>query len=196
MTKIIALDVGQAGFHYIETALSAHDGLAEKACALPIRRGRVVALVPEGTSLERATEFRYGDLTRDGASLDAALTGQILSLGRPSQDSALIVQDPVSHSTYPYIVDQCAEDGKFFYRSTVYWVLNGPDFDQESITDTISLSRGFTTLTFYVRCRVDLQRFMNREVSAEVIADFASHIEAILISAYDDESSVIWRPIR
>jgi hypothetical protein len=31
---------------------------------------------------------------------------------------------------------------------------------------------------------------MNREVSAEVIADFASHIEGILISAYDDESSL------
>jgi hypothetical protein len=58
MKTIIDLDVGQAGLSYIETALSDHDGLAGKACALPIRRGRVVALVPEGTSLERATEFR------------------------------------------------------------------------------------------------------------------------------------------
>ena len=80
------------------------------------------------------------------------------------------------------------------YDSVVYWFINGEEFDEQSVMGTIQLAYGFHTLVFVLSCPVDEKRFLNREVSATVISDFVDHIEEIAISAYDQESFVIWRP--
>jgi hypothetical protein len=191
MEKIIELNVGEAGLRFVEETLTGWGGLATRAAQLPIRQGQVVALVPEGTSLKRATSFHEGGLVRI-SSTDGVLVRDILS--RRHQGSSMVVQDTLNPPTSKYVVDYRDEDLKFFYDSVVYWFINGEEFDEQSLMGTIQLAYGFHTLVFVLSCPVDEKRFLNREVSATVISDFVDHIEEIAISAYDQESFVIWRP--
>jgi hypothetical protein len=193
MEKIIELRAGEAGLRFVEETLAGWGGLATRAAHLPIRQGQVVALVPEGTSLDRATRFHEGYLVRTSAT-DGALVRHILS--RRHQGSSLVVQDTVTPPASKYVVDYRAEDLKFFYESAVYWFINGEEFDEQSVMGTIQLGNGFHILIFLLGHPVDEKRFLNREVSAAVISDFVNHIEEIAISAYDQESFVIWRPGR
>ena len=190
MTRIIEMDLGEAGLRFVEKSLTKWGGLAGAAVHLPIRQGRAVALVPEGTSLSQATEFRSGYLGNTSA-VDDALVRHILSRCYPG--SSLVVQD-CAQSTDSDIIERYADDLKFFYESFVYWFVNINRFDKELIMEPIYSARIYEPLAFYLSCPVDQERFFNREVSAAVISDFARHIKEIIISAYDKESFVIWQP--
>ena len=191
MNRITEMDLGEAGLRFVEKSLTKWGGLAEAAVHLPIRQGRAVALVPEGTSLTRATEFRSGYLG-DTSAVDDVLVRHILS--RRHRESSLVVQDTTSSPTDIYVTDYRAENLKFFHAENVYWFANDNEFSNQSVMDTIQLANGFHTFVFTLSCRVDQERFLNREVSAAVISDFAGHIEEIIIGAYDWESFVIWQP--
>ena len=193
MEKIIEMNVGEAGLCLMEETLAGWGGLAARAAQLPIRQGQVTALVPEGTSLERAIDFDCGYLVRT-SSTDRVLVRDILS--RRHQGSSLVVQDTINLPTDEYVVDHCVDGLKFFYDSAVYWFINDEEFDEESVMNTMDLPHGFHILIFLLGCPVDETRFLNQEVSVAVISDIVNHIEEIAISAYDQESFVIWRPGR
>jgi hypothetical protein len=190
MTNLSEHDLGSDGVAYLRKYLN-WGGLAEKALTLLLSHGRTFALLPQGTSLERARKFDVGGLSITSAS-KSYLARRFLGCPPANCEGTLIVQDTVAQAN-DLNISKSNED-KFFYENRIYYFLNAADFSEQSIADVIRGSRGFWVVGFLVACRVNREGILDQEVGEPTFADLANNIREVFVSAYDGESFVMWVP--
>lgn len=181
-SEIIRLDP-QAS-EYIVNSLLYGAGLSERAMNIVVD-GRIFAMVPEGTSRERANQLRVGGLASqsNGAYWLSEYICSKLALRRDwrfvAQDIWLKPGDKIN-----------SEDENFNILSgqnSIYYVMNDNSPCHAAVHDMIRETNSAVFVGFLIRISENVADFDNA-----LGLERSSYIEEIVLSAYDQESFIIW----
>jgi len=191
MNSLVELDIGETGLAFVKDHLGhCGGGLAQAALQMPFGAGRVVAIVPFGTNIDRATKFKAGGLRVGFEALSQWLESYVRSLRSKSPQWSLIVQDTAAQSTDGWL--KKSDEQVFFYQSNVYMFMNLAGAAGQEIAQLLVGAAGWISPGFFLRCALDENRLLRQELQADQVARFVPQIESIAFLAYDQESLVFW----
>jgi hypothetical protein len=184
---------------YVSWCLAKQPGLAGRVQALGLlAAGEAVAVVPDGTTIERAHAFETGGLaleeltTADLPEPDRMyfLAHMLQAYVAATPSATVLIQDVSGSSANPRY--QEATEAKFEHEDCPYFII-----DHQNITaDELRWAfRG--TVSWYVAalvCDVAVPQevLASHQASDGVIDDLAQHVVQVICNAYDQDSFVIW----
>jgi hypothetical protein len=186
--SVVVIDLGEEGRNYVVENLNGWDSVTKNLSA-QFANGRAFALLPEDTSLARATDFRTGGLLL-GLKPSRWIAQRCFASRRANKNCALLVEDTIARRGDPNIAVETAN--KFFLNTRVFYFLNAEDFADKSIIDILHVSRGFDVIGFLSKMTLDRAPLLNQEISPGLLTTVVQNIQEIYISAYDGESFVLW----
>jgi len=186
MKTIAEIELGKDGLVYVEKILKGWSMFAENIPSEYLRNGRVFAIVPQGTSLDRAKKLECGGIGMENSVVNW-LSEHLLS--NKCNDAALVIENTAARSEDKSV--KCSSHLKFFYHKWIYNFCNTSNFSDASIKETFFAQRGFMDISFYISTSVDESRVLNKEVDEFTVKSFIEHIEEIFLGAYDGESLVV-----
>jgi hypothetical protein len=181
MSKYIALDLKQPGLDYMRSEFY---GWRNK---IPPQVGpcfenftHCLAFVPEGTSLERAMNFKTGEYWNG----DDAFIDYLQKVLQGQDKNCLIVIDCLDSPDDNYIDKH---QGFFFSGETVYEYLNQNQFTYETIDDKLHLGNYFSK-GFVSKVTVDEAEVEKKFVDQSYMDNLIKNISMAFMNVYDAES--------
>ena len=193
MSGFVELDVTRVGIKYLRDWLGDSPGLCSAIIPEVERQGEICALVPRGTSYDRATQFELGGLIKD-AELDARwLFPYVLQKLRGRPKSALIVQDIWAEAR-----DAKTEGPSFFVTEdgkSLYYYADGDNLVAATINNMLRVTISFVDVLFlFESCEIDFASQDRVIESCRVNAE-AVRVSELIVRAYDQESFIVWRRV-
>lgn len=200
MTRLTMLPLGRKGLDYIDYCLDKEPGLCTKVRMHDLSRGNVYGLVPEGTTVERATKFDTGGLVadwRDGSLLVdhdpfTWLTDYLKQHFTKSPGASFVLQAIWAKASDPAYVN--AHLPKFTNDGCIYYLVEKGNLDDSTLDNAETLLVSRLLEGFLCDLAVPRDVIATHIASDSLIDGLASNLRDIVTRAYDDESFVIWRP--
>jgi hypothetical protein len=189
MKGFVELDVTPDARNYIGEYLTGIEGLAERLAPLIAATGSIHAIVPDGTSLERAIQFEAGGFDTGGA-ISHWLSPLVMARIGKSPDGLFIIQDiwadarMIKPDSSPY----ATSDG----GSTVYYFVKSTDVSLDALYSADRDAMSFVRAMFIVPSGA-LPLSSGYSLSGDELDLLATRVTEFVIDAYDEESFLIWR---
>ena len=180
------IPLGVDGLQYVANRLTRGWGLAGQAAHLQILDGHAFALLPAGTTLEKAKEFDYG--SRYNVDEYGWLATRLQTLHQRFGGSSYIVEQHVKRAGDK----DRYQGGKVVCGKYVYYFINDSDFNEDEVWEVSETTPPWFLRAFYIRKRLDKDQLRNQNVSDDFFASLLPYIEEIYVGAYDGESLVVW----
>jgi hypothetical protein len=142
--NLIEIDLGKEGVEYLSHWLGGERGLCTKLARQLARGGDVFAPLPAGTSLDRASEFRWGGLLAWRETC-AWFDREIEQLRGRADKGSLVFQDVWFT---PQDAVRGGFDGALFDQSSVYYVLGPHEINAAAISGTVRRLHSFLLQTY------------------------------------------------
>jgi len=189
MNNFVELNLGKAGLEFVQNSLNDWKGLAKDAASLPIQTGTAMALVPKGTSMERALQFSKCNIKVSHYEPNW-FEDRFHRLMKEHQKCSFIVQDMASISTDDWV--KKSDSPMFFHNKSIYYYLNRKDFRADKIVDLLYAYPGsHHVFGFFLKCGIT-DAIQKQDVPSETYKGILDNIVEIYVSAYDREGHVIW----
>lgn len=186
MSHFAQVDVTPEGRLYFDHWLADIGGLARELRQITATQGRVVAVVPVGTPLQRTMQFNAGGLTGVDDS-SAWLYAHVLGRLKERPNGVLLNQDlwasaeDIRDPSTRYVV----KDG------VVYYYVCSCVMDAENLRDCLLAPLSFVTAMYVIQdgCAGVSDGSV---LSGAALAVLASQVSEIIMPAYDQESFLVW----
>jgi hypothetical protein len=189
MKGFVELDVTPDARNYIGRYLAKNEGLAERLEPLIAATGSVHAVVPDGTSLERALQFNAGGLTTADTSYDWLFPLVIARIGR-FPDGLFIIQD--IWETAEMIKPNSSPFATSDRGSAVYYFVKSTDVSMDALDNAERDAMSFVTAMFIVPSGA-IPLSTGYSISSAELDLLATRVTEFVMQAYDQESFLIWR---
>jgi hypothetical protein len=186
-TKLTEMSLGREGLAYVDYCLRGETGLCAKIVETSFHGGTTFALVPEGTSLERAWQFKTGGLM-SRRQADAWLADYVQSARVGGNAGCLVFQDVWAK---PSDVRGAHPNG-FLQGASVYYWLAKNAVNAASVSKMFREIRSFQNVAMYCEYVPDESASNSRFVDEAVIAELARTTVRVFAGAYDHEGFVVW----
>jgi hypothetical protein len=189
MKGFVELDVTPDARNYIGGYLAKVKGLAERLAPLIAATGSVHAIVPDGTSLERALQFETGGLTTGGVS-SHWLFPLVMARIRRFPDGLFLIQDiwfdleTIGPNPPPYVTS----DG----GTVIYYFVQSTGISMDALEAAQREASSFVTAMFIAPSGT-LPLSSGYAMSGDEVDRLATRVTEFVIEAYDQESFLIWR---
>ena len=189
MHGFIELDVSPDAKSYIGRYLAKNEGLAERVAPLIAAAGSIHAIVPDGTSLERAIQFEAGGYNTGGA-ISHWLSPLVMARIGKSPDGLFIIQDIWADATMiePDSSPFATSDG----GATVYYFVKSTDVSLDALYNADRDAMSFVKAMFIVPSGAP-PLSSGYSLSGDELDLLATRVTEFVIDAYDEESFLIWR---
>jgi hypothetical protein len=186
-TPLIEMSLGREGLAYVDYCLRGETGLCGKVAETSLHGGTTFALVPEGTSLERAWQFKTGGLL-SRRQADAWLADYVRSSRVGANAGCLVFQDVWEK---PKDV-RGAHPNAFLQGDSVYYWLAKNAINVSSVSKMFREIISFQNVAMYCEYVPDESASNSRFVDETVIAELARTTVRVFAGAYDQEGFVVW----
>lgn len=180
------------GRDWIERSLArGHELSAAVLATAPLHSGSFLALVPSGFDPSRLTDFdRGGVMASDVAN---ATLARILDEMARQHISCVVVEDDVGRRTDPAIARRKVPSA-FIGDRVISWAdLDQPDSGTAAAETIAAVSSGYPRNAFVIaKPAVDLALTTGESLPADFAAKAAASLVAVVVSAFDDESFLVW----
>lgn len=189
MKGFVELDVTPDARNYIGGYLEKLKGLAERLAPLIATTGSIHAIVPDGTSLERAIQFEAGGFNIGGASSHWLFPLVMARIGK-SGDGLFIIQDIWADAGFirPEWSPFATSDG----GSVIYYFIQSTDVSQDALDNALRAPMSFLTAMFIAPSGT-LPLSSGDSLSGDELDLLATCVTEFVMEAYDQESFVVWR---
>ncbi len=185
------INLGEEGLEFVASSLRGELGLCSKLSLQIERGGDVFSPLPEGTSRERALQFRTGGLM-SWRETCAWFERELEQLSGRIENGSLVFQDVWFRPDDPV---RGGYDGVFFDRSCVYFVLGPHEINAAAVSRTMLRLHSFKRVAVFSNFSFSAADIPPTHVVAETLVDeIARGANQVFISAYDQEGLVVWRP--
>jgi hypothetical protein len=195
MSPLHAMPLGEAGMVYIKDLLN-EPGLCEKVGRSDLSSGRVYGVVPQGTSLERATKFTTGGLIRlHGKRLAEPhptewLADQLKAATWGLPSATLIIQDAWMDHTIPFF--HKSERPRFSSGNCIYYAVSKEQLTAPEIEVSFQQVRG-RAVAFLCDYALPAVVLAKHEAPEPVMDALARGIMQVIGEPYDQESFAFWK---
>ena len=189
MKGFFELDVTPDARNYIGEYLTGIEGLAERLAPLIAATGSVHAIVPDGTSFERAIQFEAGGLTDVDLFHEWLFPLVMARIGR-FPDGLFIIQDiwgnaeRIKPNSSPF----ATSDG----GSAVYYFVKSTDVSMDALDNAERDAMNFMRAMFIAPSGA-IPLSTGYSISSGELDLLATRVTEFVIDAYDQESFLIWR---
>ena len=184
MTEI---SLGQSGQQHAVAVLRGCTGAAHCLADVVCRPGRLFAPFATEVTLERAMQFDVGG----GASRTAAFKWLFEYLNSKPQGT-LVIQD-VWFTAADLAARQPNYDSYFFDENGVYYTLGLGSLSLENLCKLDREVKSFQSVGFFVATDLNSDfRAQSHRVTGHYFEQLANDAIAVFISAYDQESWIVW----
>jgi len=186
---VVDISLGEVGLAYMCSVLRQCSGAALRLVDIVSKSGKVFAPLPPGTSRERAQQFEIGGIS----SRTNAFDWMFNSLAT-KRDGTLILQDiwaqPSDLAVRRPTVESYVSDGRH-----VYYFLPSFLLSPSRLANLLRQISSFQMVGFYISDGFKLTFEQRRQhyAPAEYFDRLTPLTTTIYISAYDQESWVVWQ---
>lgn len=177
---------------WLERSLaSGHEVSAAVLETAPFESGSFVGIVPSGVNPSQIANFAEGGVVTSDVA-NAALAGVLDGLTQEGA-SCVIVEDDVGRRTDPSLATRSVPSA-FIGDRVVSWAVLDQTGSGTVATETIGMvSSGYPRNAFVItKSAVDLGLSQDQSLPADFAANVAASTLAVIVSAFDDESFLIW----
>lgn len=190
MTSTVEVDVTVQGRDYFKHWFEGIPGLCARMLPVVEAQGSITALVPKGTSHDRALQFEAGGL-EDFRPLSEWLFPRLVGKMKTTGSGILLNQDIWAKSSDLRPSDPPAMVSE--NPDAVFYFVTAENLSLSSLEACMWAPLSFVSALFVVPdCKLYLPQDRRVLQSAELDA-LASDVTEIVILAYDQESYLIWR---
>jgi len=189
---VAEISVGDAGRNYMQGVLRQCKGAALHLVEVVSKPGRIFAPLPLETTEDRALQFGLGGLSSQSDALN-----WLFSNLTSKRDGTLILQDvwsqPSDLEVRRPVLESYVTDG-----SQVYYYLPSFSLSPDKLIDLHKQVSSFQVIGFYVAHSLNLtfEQRRHHRVPAGYFDHLAPSTMAVYVSAYDQESWVVWQPVQ
>jgi hypothetical protein len=185
------INLGEEGLELLASSLRGELGLCSKLARELEQGGDVFAPLPEGTSLGRALQCKWGGLT-SWHETSMWFERELEQLRGRTDNGSLVFQDVWFTPQDPV---RGGYDGVLFDQSSVYFILGAHDINAAAISETIRRMNSFKFVAVFSNFTFRAAEVPPTRVVAETLIDEIAHgAQEVFLSAYDQEGLVVWRP--
>jgi hypothetical protein len=185
MTEV---SIGNTGRTYLQGVLRQCEGAACDLAEIVAKPGRIFAPLPPGTTEARALKFDVG-----GLSSRTTAFSWLLEYLRRKPDGTLVLQDVWSQPSdlrarRPNYTSYVADDRQ------VYYYLRSHALNFDNLVDLHKQISSFQSVGFYIAEELALSDEQQRQhkIPAGYFDQFVDLTVAVCMSAYDQESWIVW----
>jgi hypothetical protein len=187
-SKLTEISLGREGIAYIGSCLRQGTGLCAKVAEISFRNGTTFAALPEGTSLERARDFKTGGLVTRRQT-EAWLADYVQSACVGAGFGSLVFQDIWAKQSDVRI----AHPSAFFDQTNVYYLLEKQAISISSVTEIFRQMKSFLSVAMYSEYLPRIEISSNGRFADEAtILNLARKTVRVFSGAYDEEGFVVW----
>jgi hypothetical protein len=184
----IELALGSGGRDYMQRVLRSYPGAAFNSSEIVSKSGEVFAVVPVGTSRERALRFEMGGLS----TLDHARNWLFNDLASRSIGT-IVIQDAIL-SRADLEMRRPAFETFFVEDERVYYYLSLINLSPDRLTTVVREVRSFQSTVFHLRVfNMSFEQRKHHQVPGDFLNQFLPDAISVYLSAYDQESWIVWR---
>jgi hypothetical protein len=191
MNKLVELPVGVEGLKYVSSCLQQGRGLCSNALRM-VKNGSAFAVVPDGTSADRAKAFVIGGLM-SRMQTKRWLVNHIVTEMQKNWRICLVIQDiwarPSDERLAPNGVKVC------FSNDDVYYIISRKSASFEAVMQALEAVSSFLFIAALVHSRSDtlIDCLSGQTFSNDVVKEMTNDVRELFVSAYDQEGMVVWR---
>jgi hypothetical protein len=183
------VDLGQDGVAFMRSELDQNCPLSTVVAKLFDNNDKVFALMPEGTGLDRAKQFKRGGLMGMGETHKWFADYIAKTFSNNGDSIQIIFEDPWMK---PCDFTKIPQKQPFFFsRSTIYYAP-----DSSNLFSTLNAGmkevKSSTLIGFIVSPPVSVPQ-KGAAIRKETLMQLAKNTRAVFVSAYDQESYVVWQ---
>lgn len=177
--------------NWLERSLAAgHELSAAVLAAAPFDRGRFCTLVPSDLVANRVTKFHEGGIVETSVA-DAALArllGDLVTEG----GSCVVAEDDLLRRSDPAVARRTVPSA-FIGNHVVHWCDLVPGSGAPAARALRASASGYPLNAFVVtRSAADLGLVTGRSLSEDFTSDVVGSLVAVVVSAFDAESFLVW----
>ena len=176
---------------YLEDNFDKSSLLATHILSAPHSKLSVRALVPNGTSLDRALEFDRGGLNE----MDAAstwLTDRVRNQCRSEGGGTFLVEDAwIEIGDIPQVRSKVHVPLFAFDHSTYYWA-DCAGLTNTAVGDVLKAAASFQIIAAFTLFKLASDKVPNKStIDEKIFESLVSHVKEFYLRAYDQESFVV-----
>jgi hypothetical protein len=184
------INLDEEGKAYISFWLTGATGLSSRIPRQLGQGGDVFAVVPAGTTRERALQFKTGGLM-SWRETCVWFERELEQLSGCNDNGSLVFQDVWFG---PQDAIRGGFDGAFFDQSSVYYILGAQDMNAAAISRTMLQIKSFLLVAAFCNLSFRAADVPATRVLDETLIDaMANNAQEVFVSAYDYEGLVVWR---
>lgn len=184
------ISLGEEGKAYISSWFTGGTGLSSRIPRQLEQGGDVFALLPAGTTRERALQFETGGLL-SWRETCTWFDHEIEQLSSHADKGSLAFQDVWFG---PQDAVGGGFDGAFFDQSSVYYILGAHEMNAAAISRTMLKIRSFLLVAVFCNLSFRAADVPATRVLDETLIDaMANNAQEVFVSAYDYEGLIVWR---
>lgn len=193
MTALQKLSLEDAGLKYIESSLdNGGKGLCLKLLGLPLAQGSTYTIVPEDIDIDRAYQFETGG--HFNIDIKSWLAEHVIKLSSANAMGTLIFQDVWGAKPEDSGFKKIRRSKMFFNQTDVYHFVEANNITKHYIVRAMEEIASYLLIGMFVNVPVTAAKLSaDRFVDDKFIENLARHTQEIYVSAYDQESIVVWQ---
>jgi hypothetical protein len=195
MVNLQELPLGRDGLQYVLSSLKGAgrfaDALAAEVALIPTAAGNVIAPLPVGVALSRALDFDTGGIIQ-GPGAKSWLAARVAALCEAHGGGTFVAVDTVAAPSDPHVARRMVD--KFFYDGRVQYFASCADWNESSLDGIHRAVASFLFIAAFTTYPLSMPGVpADHAVDDRLIARLAPGVQAVFISAYDQESFVVWQ---
>ena len=147
-------------------------------------------MLPEGTTIDRAMQFAAGGLM-GAQEVQTWLTAHILAVTPIYPNGMFIIQDAFGRRFGDVSVQKIKSD-HFFDKWNTYYFINSAMIEKRTIVNALLDNTSYMLLGFFIS-KLDETLTSGNMYDGQLIHKLAENIQEIYVSAYDQESVVVYQ---